>query len=196
MANFPKDQFDQIPPDLSRVGAHRAPRKRGRGWIRFAWAALITGVLVVGGLFALSKLVPNINFELPTFGGGGEAVETPSAPPTEAIVAAAPTTVDPIDATAPLSLSVFNGSATENLQNTAGDALVAAGWSDPARANAAQRTEAETVIYYRSAEYAGIAEGIFEQFGVGRIELSDAFPGAPVTIVLGDDYATTTGTGG
>jgi hypothetical protein len=196
MATFPKDQFDQIPAELSRVGAHRAPRKRGRGWVRFAWAALITGVLVVGGLFGLSKLVPNITFELPSFGGGGEAAETPSAAPTEAIVAAAPTTVDPVDATAPLSLSVFNGSATENLQNTAGDALVAAGWSDPARANAAQRTEPETVIYYRSAEYAGIAEGIFELFGVGHIELSDAFPGAPVTIVLGDDYATSTGTGG
>jgi hypothetical protein len=28
------------------------------------------------------------------------------------------------------------------------------------------------------------------------VQLSDAFPGAPVTIVVGEDYATVTGAGG
>ena len=32
--------------DLQRVGAHRAPKKRGGGWIGFGWAVLATGVLV------------------------------------------------------------------------------------------------------------------------------------------------------
>lgn len=194
MANFPKDQFDEIPGDLVRVGAHRAPRKSGRGWIKFAWAALATGVLVIGGLFGLSRLVPGVNFEIPDFTGGDpEVVETdgPSAPPE--VEAAAPTTADPITPANALSLSVFNGSATENLQNTAGDALQAAGWSNPARANATARDETETVIYYRSAEYEAIARGIVATLGTGRVELSDAFLGAPVTVVLGEDYATLAG---
>src|SRR5476649_2551082 len=58
MASFPHDQFDEIPTDLARIGAHRAPAKRGLGWVRFGWAALATAVLVVAGLFGLSLLNP------------------------------------------------------------------------------------------------------------------------------------------
>ena len=56
MAKYPRDQFDDIPVDLARVGAHRAPVKAGRGWITFAWAALFTGIFVVGGLAGLNAL--------------------------------------------------------------------------------------------------------------------------------------------
>ncbi|MFF1875752.1 hypothetical protein, partial [Kitasatospora herbaricolor] len=51
---YPKDRFDTIPEDLHRVGAHRAPRARGRGWIGVGWAALATVVLVGLGVFGLS----------------------------------------------------------------------------------------------------------------------------------------------
>lgn len=194
MATFPKDRFDEIPAELSRVGAHRAPRKSGRGWVRFAWAALITGVLIVGGLFGLSRLVPGVQFELPAFSGGApETTETPV--PTEGPVpdAAAPTTTDPIDATKPLAISVLNGSSLDGAQTTASDALAAAGWSDPARANATARDETETIVYYRSAEYEAIARGVAASLGTGGVQLSDAFLGAPVTVVLGEDYATLAG---
>ena len=88
-----------------------------------------------------------------------------------------------------LSISVLNGTATNDLQNTAADVIKAAGWPDPARANATDRTEATTVIYYRSAEYEGVARGLAALLGVGAdVKLSDAFLGAPVTIVLGSDY--------
>lgn len=194
MATTTKDQFDEIPADLSRVGAHRAPRKRGRGWIRFAWAALITGALIVGGLFGLSLLVPGIAFTLPDLVGEPSASPTdgPAATDGPVIEAAAPTAVDPVSGAA-LALSVFNGSATDGLQNTAGDALVTAGWADPARANATARDETETVVYYRSAEYEPIALGVLASLGTGRTQLSDAFLGAPVTVVLGEDYATLAG---
>jgi hypothetical protein len=45
-----------------------------------------------------------------------------------------------------------------------------------------------TTVYYRSAEYEGIALGMVEALGVGSAQLSDAFPGAPVTVLLGADY--------
>jgi len=57
MASYPKDRFDQLPEDLQRIGAHRGPAKKGRGWIGFAWALLATGVLIFGGLFAIGKVL-------------------------------------------------------------------------------------------------------------------------------------------
>ena len=81
MASTTRDRFDDIPSDIVRVGAHRAPAKRGRVWIRLAWAALATGVLIVGGLYGLSRVNSAISFELPDFFGGGiagpSATETP-----------------------------------------------------------------------------------------------------------------------
>lgn len=193
MANFPKDPFDQVATDLKRVGAHRAPRRRGRGAIAFAWAALATGLLVVGGLYGLSRVNPEISFELPNFGGSEDPVAVPSPSVSTVPPVTDPTTVDPALA---LSISVFNGSSVDGLQNTAADAILAAGWPDPARANSTARDETETVIYYSAGEYEGIARGLVQLLGVGKVQLSDAFPGAPVTIVVGEDYATVVGAGG
>jgi hypothetical protein len=194
MANFPQDPFDEVPAELKRVGAHRAPRRRGRGAIAFAWAALATGILVVAGLFGLSRIDPTFTFALPGLGGGDEDPQaTPSSSAPVVVPVTDPTTVDPALG---LSISVFNGSSTDGLQNTAGDAILAAGWPDPARAVADQRDETETVIYYRSTDFEGIALGLAQLLGVGSIQLSDAFLGAPVTIVVGSDYATVSGAAG
>lgn len=184
MASFPPDQFDDIPGDLARVGAHRAPPKVGRGWIRFGWAALATVVLVAVGLFALSRLNPEFKLDLPF--GGATASTTPT--PTPAKTADAVTDPTKVDPKLNLSISVLNGSATDGVQNKAGDAIKAAGWPDPARANASTRTEKTTVVYYRSADFEGIARGLAALVGAQQVQLSDAYLGAPVTIVLGDDY--------
>lgn len=195
MANFPQDPFDQVPADLTRVGAHRAPRKRGRDAIAFAWAALATGLLVIAGLYGLSRVNPDISFNLPNFGGGDQPVASPSPSATTVPPVTDPTTVPKA---LKLSISVFNGSSVDDLQNVAGDAIKAAKWPNPARANASTRDIATTTIYYRSADFEGIARGLLQLLGVqGSVQLSDAFPGAPVTIVLGEDYATIAGnTGG
>ena len=191
MATFPQDQFDEVPAELKRVGAHRAPRPKGRGAIAFAWAALATGVLVVGGLYGLSRVNPDITFALPDFGGdGGDPGATPSASASSVPPVTDPTTVDPA---LNLSISVLNGSGTDGLQNTAGDAIKAAGWPNPARNNSTTREEETTVIFYRSTEFEGIALGLAQLLGVGTIQLSDAFLGAPVTIIVGNDYATVAG---
>lgn len=194
MANFPQDQFDRVPAELKRVGAHRGPAKRGRGAIAFAWAALVTGALVVAGLYGLSQIDPNVSFELPNFGGGEEPASSPGP-----VTSTVPPVTDP--ATVPkeleLSISVFNASSTDGLHDTAADAMKDAGWPNPVRANASNRDVEKTVVYYRSAEYEGIARGLVELLGVGTVQLSDAYQGAPVTVVVGEDYATVVaGTGG
>ena len=184
MASFPEDQFDEIPTDLARVGAHRAPAKRGLGWVRFGWAVLATAVLVVAGLFGLSLLNPDFKLDLP-FAGASQSAE-PSTSATPAVEAVTdPTKVDPA---LNLSISVLNGSKTDGQQDKAGDAIKAAGWPDPVRANSTTRSEKTTTIYYSSSKFEGIARGMVVLLGVGTIQLSDAFPGAPVTIVIGDDY--------
>lgn len=184
MASFPPDQFDEIPGDLARVGAHRAPPKAGRGWIRVGWAALATVVLVVVGLFVLSRLYPAFKLDLPFAGASASATPTPT-PSKTADAVTDPTKVDP---KLKLSISVLNGSPTDGLQNKAGDVIKAAGWPDPARADASTRAEKTTVVYYRSADFEGIARGLAQLIGAKQVQLSDAYLGAPVTIVLGSDY--------
>ena len=89
---------------------------------------------------------------------------------------------------AALTVSVLNGTPTQGLANVAGDQLAAGGWPDPARANASERDEETTIVYYSSEDYEGVARGIAQLLGVTEVELSEAFPGATVTIVLGADY--------
>ena len=185
MATFPPDQFDELPADLSRVGAHRAPPRPGRGWIRFAWAALATGVLVSAGLFGLSRLDPGLPIHFP--GAGASLSATPSASSTP--TAQAITNPKAVPSGLPLAIAVLNGSPSDGLQDKAANVIKAAGWPDPGRALASDRTQKTTVIYYSTAQYEGIARGLAALLGVGAdVKLSNAFLGSQVTIVLGSDY--------
>ena len=122
MASQTPDRFDRLPADLERVGAHRAVAKQGRGWVGFAWAALATGILVVGGLFGLSLLC-TVDLGLPNFSGGDGSTPTPSATPTPT---AAPLT-DPATLTPEraIQITVLNGSPTEGLDDVVGGQLAA-----------------------------------------------------------------------
>lgn len=185
MAKFPRDRFDEIPSGIDRVGAHRAPRTRGGGWIGLLVALVATVLLVVGGLFVLSKF--NLDFEVPF-----AAEETPEPTPTETPTQTAPPVTDPAEVDPEvlekLTISVLNGTATEGLSNIAADQIEAAGWPNPARASASDDTEETTIIFYRDPSQEGIARGIMQLIGAADVELSDAFPISELTIVLGADY--------
>ena len=189
MASTPRDRFDDIPADLVRVGAHRAPAKRGGGWVRFAWFALATGLLVVAGLYGLSRINPAISFELPVIAGGGS---NPTSTPSTAPVVP-PMTVEEwtaADPAIPLTISVLNGSPTDGAQTQAALQIGAAGWPTPDAQNASARDVQATLIYYHTADYEGIAKSLAAVLGLDatHIKLSDFYLGAPVTIVLGADY--------
>ena len=178
MATSPRDQFDDIPEDLHRVGAHRAPAKKGRGWLAFLWAVLATGrPRRRRPLRVCRASTPSSRCR------SSRRQETPTPTPTP-IETAEPVT-DPVawstenpELWAALTISVLNGTPTQGLANVAGDQLAAAGWPDPARANASKRDEETTIIYYSSADYEGVARGMAQLLGVGEVELSEAFPGA------------------
>ena len=186
MASYPKDRFDQLPEDLARVGAHRTPARRGRGWIIFAWAALATGILVFGGLFGISRI---LDIDL---GLGLVATEepTPTATPVPTPTVEAVTDPSTIDPARAFTISIFNGSAIVGAQNTVGDQLAAAGWPVGTRANANENTVETTHVYFSNPEDEGIARGLVAAMGFGEVELvaPEAFPGAPITIVIGGDF--------
>lgn len=184
MASFPTDQFDNLPDDLERVGAHRGPKVRGRGWLGLAWAVLATAVLMVVGLYVLSLLNDQITFKLP-----GTAASTPTPKPTVSHTPSVQPITDPTTIKARhITITVLNGTAVAGLQNVAATKLTKAHWAVGSRALASDNTIKQTVVYYSSAKNEDVARGIQLALGVGTVRLSDAFPGAPITVVLGSDF--------
>lgn len=182
MAEYPKDRFDEIPTDLQRTGAHRAPKKKGRGWVAFGWAAFATILLTFGGLVGLAAIDSSINFDLPFFQAPEEETPSPTQVPT-----AEPTVAPDVP------ISVLNGTPTVGLANQVGDLLVAQGWEGAAigvgsRANASDNDIDKTIVYYSDPSYEGAARGLVQALQVGEVRLSTDFTGAPLTVVIGADY--------
>lgn len=184
MANYPHDRFDELPDDLLRRGAHRAPPRKGRGWIALLWAVVATVVLVVGGLAVLSLITNRGNPFTSTY------VATPSATPsaTESSTPTAEPTLDP-----DLPLTILNGTTTAQLANEVGDKLVAEGWNGAeegigSRLNASENTVDKTVVFYSDPANEGAARALVASLKVGEVRLSNDYPASPVTVLLGSDY--------
>ncbi|MGL4340171.1 MAG: LytR C-terminal domain-containing protein [Rhodoglobus sp.] len=184
---YPEDRFDHLPDDLHRIGAHRSPEKTGRAWIGLAWAALATLILVVVGLFAL-RTFTGIDFALPLMG-------SPQSPSPSATSSPAPTAepvLDPntLDPNRKITVSIYNGTPTEKLQNTVGSALADEGWVINTEALAAANDEKKTTVFYSDAANEDVARGLVATLGIGDIRLvpAETFPGSPIAIVIGLDY--------
>lgn len=193
MPAFDRDRFDDVPADLDRVGAHRAEKRPGGGWIAFAWAALATGVLVGAGVIALGVLNDSFQFVNPSSSSTAEAeapetgtaTSTPTPSASESVAPLTdPSQVDP----AVTTVTVLNGTATAGLAGAASERLEAEGWVVGTQGNASERVSTSTV-YYSSAADEAVALGLAQQLGISDVELTDAFPGASITIVLGADYS-------
>ena len=189
MPKFDRDRFDDVPADLDRVGAHRAEKRPGSGWIGFAWAALAVGVLVGAGVVYLGVANNSFQFDNPSSSStaGAEDPETDTATPTatpSVTPLTDPSQVDPSVTT----ITVLNGTATAGLAGSASERLESAGWVVGTQGNASERVATSTV-YYSAAVDEAVARGLAQQLGIADVELTDAFPGAAVTIVLGADYS-------
>ena len=185
MATRVRDRFDEAPDSMLRVGAHRAPPQRGRGWIGFAWAALATVALVAAGLFGLSLLNPDLEINFP---GTGTSTEEPGSGDDAPAEEMAEPTLDPA-----VSISVLNGTATAGLATQVGDRLESLGWGGAAlgagsRANADADDVAATQVFYSDPVNEGAARKIVQDLGVGTIKLSNDYPAAPITVLIGSDY--------
>ena len=172
--NYPRDRFDSIPHGIERVGAHRAPQRRGARWIAFGWAALATAVLTGIGIAGVVIVNDRVDFS--------EA--SPSSTPAP-VVTAEPTIA------ADMPVTVLNGTGTSGLAATASDALTAAGIPDSATANASENDLTETVVYYASADLEGAARGVAQAIPGADVRMDAKFGeiGTPLVLVVGSDYA-------
>lgn len=183
--NYAKDRFDEVPADLKRVGAHRAPVRPGRGWFVFLWSALAVLVLVGVGILALNVLGDRISF----VDTSTPAASTPA--PTET-----PTAVPTIDPNS--MVTILNGTTTRGLATSAIEKLNAAGWTQSITPGSASASDVETTtVYYEDPSQEGAARGLAEGLGIGSIQLSTQFqipvgegeePILQLTVVLGADY--------
>jgi hypothetical protein len=185
MASYPKDRFDTLPDDLVRVGAHRGPEKRGGGWVGFAWAALATLVLILGGLFFLNRYV-GLDLGLPFLEPGIVSTPTPTPTPTAEPVTD-PATIDPARG---INIDVLNGTPIVALQDVVAGQLVGLGWSVGSATPADEKSVEKTVIYYSDPANEDVARGVALALGNVEIRLvsPETFPGAPITVVIGSDF--------
>ncbi len=181
MATYPSDQFDDLPTDLDRVGAHRGPKVKGRGWIGFGWAVLATVILIVAGLFVLQVLDGQISFN----GSLPKTSNTPTSTPTPEITPITdPTTIK----SRHITITILNGTSVVGLQSKASKTLKAVKWKVTSTAVAATENFKKTVVYYSVSTDKDVALGVAEALGFKTVQLTDAYQGAPITVVLGTDY--------
>jgi hypothetical protein len=177
---YPNDRFDDLPQHLDRVGAHRAPVKKGRRWVAFWWALAATALLVGIGAVGLSVLNNRLNITIP----GIQAAEPSAEPPAEPVPTAEPTT-DPN-----ASVTVLNGTTGLGVARSVGELLTDAGWSVGTTSNADTEDIATTTVYYADPAQEGAARGVAALLPGSDVALADTFAGsgATVTVVVGADY--------
>jgi len=172
---FGTDRFDDVPPEVQRVGAHRSSGRTWSPWFIFAWAALITG-LIVGGSSAY------------IFGSSGklQAFLFPFSTPTPSPTPTAPPTVAP-----DILVNVFNATPIVGLATTVGDQLTAAGVLVGVKSNASVTDTKKTIVFYSTKGNEGAARGVCIALDNScQIKFTSAYASsqAPLTLVLGADY--------
>jgi hypothetical protein len=171
-----RDRFDDVPEDLARVGAHRAPA-RSRGFVTFAWAALATGVLVGAGILGLGAIEQGVSGPADTStGGASSAAALPAA------------TVDPS-----ATVVVLNATTRAGLAASAAKAAKTDGWKVESTANADTSDVKLSTVYYSEKAQLGAALGLAKSLDIGRAPVrTDRFDvqgQTRLTVVLGADYA-------
>lgn len=189
---YPKDSFDTLPHALDRVGAHRAPARKGRRWMALWWALAATAVLIAIGVFGLSvlneRLKPDLSALVPATPTPTPTATAAPGPKPTASPAPTPTvepTVDP-----DLTVAVLNGTLTIGLAGSVGDTLGSDGWAVVTLADAATSDIPETTVYYTDAGQEGAARGIAKSLPGSSILLANDFAdsAADLTVVVGNDY--------
>lgn len=178
--SYPKDRFDDLPHKLDRVGAHRAPAKKGRRWVAFWWALAATAVLVGLGAVGLAMLNNRLNFTIP-----GISSETATTSPTESAVPTAEPTTDPS-----ASVTVLNGTTTTGMARSVGELLTANGWTVGTMTDADTEDVVTTTVYYTDPGLEGAARGVAALLPGSQVTLSADVTGsdAALTVVVGTDY--------
>jgi len=172
-----EDRFDHVPPDLARVGAHRAPRSARNGLIGFAWSALATFVIVCAAMFTLVFVTGTITLS------GLFPVATPT--PSVTIAKNVKATIDPS-----VLVNVINASGVDGAATRVADQLATDGVLIGTKSNSADVVE-KTMVYFGDPAVEGAAKGVARTLGAGaETERTAAYAGATakITVVVGSSY--------
>lgn len=176
-ATFPRDRFDEIGHDAPRVGAHRAPRPRGR-WVALAlWWLLAVAVLTGGGILAFLALSNTDTIDLPV-------PPTFSQDETEEAVEGVVDT--------DYFVLVLNGTADDAVLESVSESVAAAGWDESMIASlSSDATDFQTTtVFYVDAEDEAAARGLADVLGVTSVEQNADFDEQSeggLTVVIGVD---------
>ncbi len=157
--SYPRDRFDDLPDDISRVGVHRAENPRMRAGVVFFVAALVTVVLIAGGIFGMMLLSGRIVlFPAPT----------PEPVPTQTVTPVIDTT---------FTVLVLNATPESGLATRLKDQVVAAGWApdNVLAGQAGSKDFPETTVYYALPEDYAAALGLAEVIGGARVAQSSIY---------------------
>lgn len=182
MSSYPKDRFDDLPADLDRRGAHRAPRTRAAKIASWLWGLAAVAVLVLLGVLGMSIIDGIVT------PGREEAVatETPTeAPAEETAPAEAQPSLDPN-----VPVTVYNGTGGEGVATSGQERLTAAGWNVANIGDADSFDNPTTTIAYGDPAQEPAALQIAQDLGGGEPKLDPAIatPGQ-IVVIIGEDLA-------
>jgi hypothetical protein len=195
---YPRDRFDIIPADLERVGAHRAPGRKSRGWLWIVWCAVAVAVIVGGGWLFLHFANGDSSAGAGDSGSAAGSTSTPGAtgttrptPTTSATPTSSPTPTPTATQIPSTPIAVLNGVGTRGLAAAAKAKLAGAGWTSVIAADAPQTGIQTTTVYYLDDSERGLALGVAQALGVQTVTKAPPVSASitqHIVVVLGADF--------
>lgn len=184
MSSYPKDRFDDLPADLDRRGAHRAPRTRAAKLASWLWGLGAIAVIVLLGVLGMSIIDSVVT---PNRNDTSSSSETPAgAPPsTESAAAAAQPRLDPN-----ARVTVLNGTGGTGVASSGMQKLTAAGWNVVSSGDAESFNHPTTLIVYGDPADEPAALQIARDLGGGAPTLDPAQTAkGELVVTIGQDLA-------
>ena len=188
---YPRDEFDDVSPGEGRRGAHRARPNPALAMLPLLLVVVLVVAVAVGAITMLDGTEPEAApgaTAAPTSTASPDPTDEATAPPTPDEPTSSPSASPEgvVDADAPLT--VLNGTRTGGLATGATELLQGQGWTVLEAGNYREGETPPTTVFYPAEELAATADAVAEDLGGAATELSDAFGGEGLTVVLGEDY--------
>lgn len=189
-SRFLPDRFDDIPQEKGYVGLRRRRRERTFWLIPLGVVVGLSLVLTAIGLFWIDQADDYLELD-------PSEIAITAPPPEEEAPSPEPEPepepVEPIvnpsaDEAEDLTITILNGTDTTGLAARAGNLLDREGWPEQTRTNADEQGVEDSLVAYQTEEDEGLARGVAQILGIDEVVLTESYPGARITVLLGADF--------
>lgn len=192
---FLPDRFDNIEREPGYVGLRRQQRAKTFWLVPLGIIVAVSTVLTLVGLFVINRADDYLQLDPADVAIGeppaevDEAAEVAPEPEPEP----EPEPVEPIrnpsaEQADGLTITILNGTDTSGLAARAGNLLDREGWPEQTRTNAESQDVENSLVAYQSEDDEALARGVAEILGITEVVLTDQYPGARITALLGQDF--------